>query len=53
VTVLDLPILRAWNLIFRIFFAEYLGLRPDSSERDEPSPSRHHAPPVRKSDWDL
>ncbi|KAH8998330.1 peptidase family M28-domain-containing protein [Lactarius hatsudake] len=52
-TVLDLPTLRAWNLIFRVFFAEYLGLRPESSKRDEPSPSKRHAPPVKKSDSEL
>lgn len=52
-TVLDLPTLRAWNLIFRLFFAEYLGLHPESSTRDEPSPSTHRPPPVRKSDYEL
>lgn len=52
-TALDLPTLRAWNLIFRVFFVEYLGLRPESSKRDGPSPSRHHAPPVKRSDWEL
>ncbi len=52
-TVLDLPTLRAWNLIFRVFFAEYLGLRPESSKRDEPSPSTRHPPPVKKSDSEL
>ncbi|KAF8267886.1 glutaminyl-peptide cyclotransferase-like protein [Lactarius quietus] len=52
-TALDLPTLRAWNIILRVFFAEYLGLRPESSKRDEPSPAAYHAPPVRKSDGDL
>ena len=52
-SALDLPTLRAWNLIFRVFFAEYLGLRPESSKRDEPSPSRDYAPPVKKSDGEL
>ena len=45
--------MRAWNLIFRVFFAEYLGLRPESSKRDEPSPARQHPPAVKKSDWEL
>ncbi|KAI9452159.1 glutaminyl-peptide cyclotransferase-like protein [Russula earlei] len=34
-TALDLPTLRAWNLIFRVFFAEYLGLHPEPSKRRE------------------
>ncbi|KAI0269018.1 peptidase family M28-domain-containing protein [Russula aff. rugulosa BPL654] len=38
-TALDLPTLRAWNLIFRVFFAEYLGLRPD---HHPPSAGDHH-----------
>ena len=52
-TALDLPTLRAWNLILRVFFAEYLGLRPDLSKREEPSPSTHYPAPVRKSDSEL
>ncbi|KAI0253584.1 hypothetical protein BJV78DRAFT_1122938 [Lactifluus subvellereus] len=52
-TALDLPTLRAWNLIFRVFFAEYLGLRPEQSKHDEPSLSTRHPPPVRKSDSEL
>ncbi|KAH9989049.1 hypothetical protein BJV74DRAFT_773237 [Russula compacta] len=52
-TVLDLPTLRAWNLILRVFFAEYLGLRPELSKREEPSPSTHYPAPVRKSDSEL
>ncbi|KAI0306235.1 hypothetical protein B0F90DRAFT_1688185 [Multifurca ochricompacta] len=57
-TALDLPTLRAWNLILRVFFAEYLGLRPEEqqSNREEPSPSSptmHHPPPVKKSDSEL
>jgi glutaminyl-peptide cyclotransferase len=52
-TALDLPTLRAWNLIFRVFFAEYLGLRPDLLKRDEPSPAAHGPPAVRKSDSEL
>ena len=45
--------MRAWNLIFRVFFAEYLGLHPESSKRDEPSPATPHPPAVKKSDWEL
>jgi hypothetical protein len=52
-TALDMPTLRAWNLIFRVFFAEYLGLRPESSKRDEPSPAANFPPAVRKSDSEL
>ncbi|KAH9980899.1 hypothetical protein BGW80DRAFT_1267096 [Lactifluus volemus] len=47
-TALDLPTLRAWNLIFRVFFAEYLGLRPELSTRDEPSTSTPYPPPSAK-----
>ncbi|KZV96162.1 hypothetical protein EXIGLDRAFT_671319 [Exidia glandulosa HHB12029] len=28
-SALDLPTMRRWNLILRVFFSEYLGLRPD------------------------
>jgi hypothetical protein len=53
-TALDLPTLRAWNLIFRVFFAEYLGLRPEpSSKRGESSSPTHYPAPVRKSDFEL
>jgi len=52
-TTLDLPTMRAWNLIFRVFFTEYLGLRPESSKREEPSPVTHHPPLVRKSESEL
>ena len=53
-TALDLPTLRAWNLILRVFFAEYLGLRPEpSSKRGEPSSPTHPSAPVRKSDSEL
>ncbi|KAF8491032.1 glutaminyl-peptide cyclotransferase-like protein [Russula emetica] len=45
-TALDLPTLRAWNLILRVFFAEYLGLRPEpSSKRGEPSSPTHPSAP--------
>ncbi|KAH9984267.1 hypothetical protein BJV77DRAFT_1188545 [Russula vinacea] len=53
-TALDLPTSSAWNLIFRVFFAEYLGLRPEpSSKRGESSSPTHHPAPVRKSDNEL
>ena len=48
-TALDLPTLRAWNLILRVFFAEYLGLRPESLKREVPSPATDVPPVVRKS----
>lgn len=28
-TALDIPTMRRWNLILRVFMSEYLGLRPD------------------------
>jgi hypothetical protein len=52
-TALDLPTLRAWNLILRAFFAEYLGLRPELLRRSEPSSPTYPSPPVRKSDYEL
>jgi hypothetical protein len=52
-TALDLPTLRAWNLILRVFFAEYLGLRPELLRRSEPSSPTYPSPPVRKSDHEL
>jgi len=50
---LHLPTLRAWNLIFRVFFAEYLGLRPELLRRSEPSSPTYPSAPVRKSDYEL
>ncbi|KAF8470449.1 glutaminyl-peptide cyclotransferase-like protein [Russula ochroleuca] len=53
-TALDLPTLSAWNVILRVFFAEYLGLRPEpSSKRGEPSSPTHNPAQVRKSDNEL
>ncbi|KAH9955265.1 hypothetical protein BC827DRAFT_1379132 [Russula dissimulans] len=52
-TALDLPTLRAWNLILRVFFAEYLGLRPEPSKRGKASSPTHHSAPVRKSEYEL
>ncbi|KAF8486752.1 hypothetical protein F5888DRAFT_1639920 [Russula emetica] len=53
-TALDLPTLRAWKLILWVFFAEYLGLRPEpSSKRGEPSSPTHPSAPVRKSDSEV
>ncbi|KAI0040140.1 glutaminyl-peptide cyclotransferase-like protein [Auriscalpium vulgare] len=55
-SALDLPTLRRWNLIMRIFFSEYLGLRPDENDKRanylEPTPSTP-PPLVRKSDVEL
>jgi glutaminyl-peptide cyclotransferase len=46
--------MRAWNLIIRVFFAEYLGLRPEPpSKREEPSSPTYPSAPVRKSDSEL
>jgi glutaminyl-peptide cyclotransferase len=51
---LDISTLHAWDLILRVFFAEYLGLRPEpSSKRGEPSSPTHPFAPVRKSDTEL
>ncbi|KAI0293610.1 glutaminyl-peptide cyclotransferase-like protein [Russula brevipes] len=52
-TILDLPTMRAWNLILRVFFVEYLGLGPDLSKREEPSSPTNPFAPVRKSDSEL
>jgi len=45
--------MRAWNLILRVFFAEYLGLRPDLLRRAEPSSPTYPSAPVRRSDSEL
>ncbi|KDQ61156.1 hypothetical protein JAAARDRAFT_124587 [Jaapia argillacea MUCL 33604] len=50
-SALDLPTMRRWNLIFRVFFAEYLGLRPEvrSSREDRNThSSRSHEELVRR-----
>ncbi|THH14937.1 hypothetical protein EW146_g5462 [Bondarzewia mesenterica] len=62
-SALDLPTLRRWNLIFRVFFCEYLGLQPDEKTKRAqlPSPSISPAsetvsnvrPEVRRSDSEL
>ncbi|KAI0318924.1 glutaminyl-peptide cyclotransferase-like protein [Amylostereum chailletii] len=54
-SALHLPTLRRWNLILRVFFAEYLGLRPDESrERSLDQASLSGSPPqVRRSATDL
>lgn len=31
-TALDLPTMRRWNLILRVFICEYLGLKPDAND---------------------
>ncbi|CAK5265321.1 unnamed protein product [Mycena citricolor] len=37
-SALHLPTLRRWNIMMRVFFAEYLNLRPDEKKsRDDPS----------------
>ncbi|KAI0344851.1 hypothetical protein BDW22DRAFT_1391879 [Trametopsis cervina] len=33
-SALDIPTMRRWNLILRVFISEYLGLRPDSSDKN-------------------
>ncbi|KAA1469186.1 hypothetical protein DENSPDRAFT_795625 [Dentipellis sp. KUC8613] len=55
-SALDLPTLRRWNLILRVFFAEYLGLRPDelSTREADPTPSEGaEAAAVRRSASEL
>lgn len=44
-TALDIPTMRRWNLILRIFMSEYLGLLPDvaHSTRDAPAFQRSSA----------
>lgn len=45
-TALDIPTMRRWNLILRVFMSEYLGLRPDLSVRSlpvEPPPIAHRS----------
>ncbi|EMD38184.1 hypothetical protein CERSUDRAFT_82427 [Gelatoporia subvermispora B] len=38
-TALDVPTMRKWNLILRVFMSEYLGLRPEFSSRSMPAES--------------
>ena len=45
--------MRAWNLILRVFFAEYLGLRPELLRREELSSPTYQPAPVKKSDSEL
>ncbi|KAI0064497.1 hypothetical protein BV25DRAFT_1800233 [Artomyces pyxidatus] len=53
-SALDLPTLRRWNLIMRVFFSEYLGLRPEDRRKRSQEPSPSISPPmVRKSDTEL
>ncbi|TCD71219.1 hypothetical protein EIP91_011697 [Steccherinum ochraceum] len=33
-SALDIPTMRRWNLILRVFMSEYLGLRPEGPQRD-------------------
>ncbi|OCH86894.1 hypothetical protein OBBRIDRAFT_782459 [Obba rivulosa] len=44
-TALDIPTMRKWNLILRVFMSEYLGLRPDLSSRSlsAESQSKHRS----------
>ena len=47
-SALDLPTLRRWNILLRVFMSEYLNLRPsDLATRSDPSS------PVQKSDSEL
>ncbi|KAI0081210.1 hypothetical protein K474DRAFT_1703956 [Panus rudis PR-1116 ss-1] len=48
-SALDIPTMRRWNLILRVFMAEYLGLRPDESKRSV----RESAPAVQRSNEEL
>jgi glutaminyl-peptide cyclotransferase len=50
-TALDKPTMRRWNLILRVFMAEYLNLRPRPVET-HPAP-RDSASPARRSDNEL
>ncbi|ETW86341.1 Metallo peptidase M28 [Heterobasidion irregulare TC 32-1] len=55
-SALDLPTLRRWNLLLRVFFCEYLGLQPDVGAgakrdaharlREAPHPHRGEEPPT-------
>ncbi|KII89096.1 hypothetical protein PLICRDRAFT_40736 [Plicaturopsis crispa FD-325 SS-3] len=46
-SALDLPTMRRWNLILRVFMSEYLNLRPADGKRSE------SAPPIQRSPADL
>ncbi|KIJ69129.1 hypothetical protein HYDPIDRAFT_144829 [Hydnomerulius pinastri MD-312] len=46
-TALDIPTMRRWNLILRVFMSEYLGLYPEPS----PSPSVHER--IQRSESEL
>lgn len=37
VTALDVPTMRRWNLILRVFVSEYLGLRPKIASKSDSS----------------
>lgn len=59
-TALDLPTLRRWNLILRVFFCEYLGLDPldasptkARSESQSESATASGESTVRRSDSEL
>ena len=55
-SALDLPTLRRWNLLLRVFFCEYLDLQPDAAAgakrdaharlREVPHPHRGEEPPT-------
>jgi len=47
-SALDLPTMRRWNLILRVFFSEYFGLKPDTGTTT-PTPT----PRVGRADEDL
>ncbi|KAI0647401.1 hypothetical protein C8Q79DRAFT_959252 [Trametes meyenii] len=48
-SALDIPTMRRWNLILRVFMAEYLNLRPSASSRN----AREEAPRIQRSMADL
>ncbi|KAI0333587.1 hypothetical protein GY45DRAFT_1244718 [Cubamyces sp. BRFM 1775] len=48
-SALDIPTMRRWNLILRVFMAEYLNLQPSRSIRD----TRDDAPKIQRSAAEL
>lgn len=48
-SALDIPTMRRWNLILRVFMAEYLNLQPSTSSRDVDD----DAPRIQRSPTEL
>ncbi|KAL1947997.1 hypothetical protein VTO73DRAFT_13721 [Trametes versicolor] len=48
-SALDIPTMRRWNLILRVFMAEYLNLQPSTSSREE----SEDAPRIQRSATEL